>query len=281
MWSARLQPGGTVVLRMKRQHATSLLIALVLLAALVPAGLQALHWLRNRAYGAALPICRVNTSSPVVALSLDDGPDPAYTGAVLSLLTRYNDRATFFLTGEHAATFPSLVSAELSQAMEVGDQTWSHPRLATLSSAAALREVTRTRRLLERQGADVTLFRAPYGEMTAAQSQAVEGLGLQPIHWSVPLEYYLGLGLEPDEAAQALLRDIRPGDIILAHDARDGGISRASTVSTLQRLLPALARRGIRVTTVSDLLSAGLPVFAQPRTWFWQSGFQCPDETDM
>jgi peptidoglycan/xylan/chitin deacetylase (PgdA/CDA1 family) len=180
--------------------------------------------------------------------------------------------------GSHASAFPELLREESDGGMELGNHTWSHPRLQTLSTAEATAEIERTQNeLLRSTGAAPQLFRAPFGLITPDELRSVEAMGLTPVHWSIPLDHYVdGLALDPTQAAAQLLGDIRPGDIILAHDARDGGIDRSAAMATLRILLPALDRRGIDVTTVSELLSQGVPVRATPRLWFWQDGFSCP-----
>jgi hypothetical protein len=69
---------------------------------------------------------------------------------------------------------------------------------------------------------------------------------------------------------------VSPGDVILAHDARDGGIDRDRAVAALDLLLPLLRSNGFDIVTMSSLLAAGEPVLAVPRPWFWQNGFTCP-----
>jgi peptidoglycan/xylan/chitin deacetylase (PgdA/CDA1 family) len=165
--------------------------------------------------------------------------------------------------------------------MEVGDHTWNHPHLPSISSDSASNDVSRTRKLLRNEGAEVALFRAPYGEIRADELSLIEHSGLRAIHWSIAVDHYVGgLALSPAEAGRALIEEIRPGDIILAHDAhllaQDGGGDRAAAMGTLERLVPELRARGFAITTVSHLLTAGTPVYAKPRIWFWQSGFYCP-----
>lgn len=257
----------------------ALIFAATLLAlCLVAVGAEASHLIGNRAYSGIAPVCRVETSARVVALSFDDGPDPAYTPELLKLLESNAGRATFFLIGRHAEASPQLVEQELHAGMEVGNHTWSHPHLTDLSFQDAIAEIDRASDFLASISAPSSLFRAPYGEISANTLQAIEDqTTLVPIHWSVPVDKYLeGEGLKPEAAAQALASEIRPGDIVLAHDASDGGMDRESTVATMRLLLPLLATRGFRVLTVSDLLGRGTPVRAEPRTWFWQSGFECP-----
>lgn len=239
---------------------------------------EAIHVVAIRRYDSPAPVCRVSTDRPVVALTFDDGPDPTLTNDVVALLSRFQDRASFFLIGTHAETFPELVREESAAGMEIGNHTWFHPYLPTLSVAQAATEIKRTQdELRGSTGVAPELFRAPFGLITPDELRSVEETGLTPIHWSIPLDHYVDeLALDPTQAAAKLLADIRPGDIILAHDARDGGIDRSAAMSTLRILLPALDRRGIEVTTVSALLHEGVPVRATPRIWFWQEGFSCP-----
>lgn len=239
---------------------------------------EAIHVVSIRRYASLAPICRVSTDRPVIARTFDDGPDPTLTPHVVDLLAHYRDRATFFLIGAHAEAFPELVRQEAGAGMEIGNHTWSHPHLPALSTAQAVAEIERTQgELLGSTGVAPQLFRAPFGLITPDELRSVEATGLTPVHWSIPLDHYVDeLALNPAQAAAKLLDDIRPGDIILAHDARDGGIDRSIATATLRILLPALDRRGIEAITVSELLNEGAPVRATPRLWFWQAGFSCP-----
>lgn len=238
---------------------------------------QGLHLLGVRAYDGLAPVCRVETPEPLIGLSFDDGPSAAFTRRVVQLLRTYDDRATFFLIGKNARDFPRLVSLELSAGMEVGNHTWSHPHLPAIDASELEAQVRQTQELLGREpGAAPRLFRAPYGEIDPDELRSVEAEGLLPIHWSVALDHYVfGLGMDPPEAARAILNDLAPGDILLAHDANDGGIKRDEAVSTLELLLPALQEAGYELVSVGQLLQSGHPVRAVPRPWFWQQGFSC------
>src|SRR5215469_5693303 len=65
-----------------------------------------------------------------VALTFDDGPDPAWTPKILAVLRRYRVPATFFVVGVHLASYPGLVREELGDACEVGSHTYTHANLA-------------------------------------------------------------------------------------------------------------------------------------------------------
>lgn len=240
--------------------------------------IQGFHLFRIRALRSVAPVCRVETDDRVVALSFDDGPSRTQTPRVLALLERYDAVATFFVVGERVNEAPDLVRAEVRAGMEIGDHTWSHPQLQSATSGELLGEIARTQERLRVEGIDPSLFRAPYGMIDAPQLRLVRAGNLLPVHWSLPLDHYVdGRGLDPKAAAAAIIQDLTPGAIVLAHDADDGGISRNAAIATLGYLLPALHEAGYRTVTISDLLEAGNPVGAIPRPWFWQSGFSCPD----
>jgi peptidoglycan/xylan/chitin deacetylase (PgdA/CDA1 family) len=251
---------------------------LLAVACFLVLGIVQVQHTRGSARGVRGPICRVETADRVVALTFDDGPDPAYTSTILQVLTINGAKATFFLTGEHAAAHPSLVRGESDAGMEIGNHTWSHLRLSEASFETARLETERTSAGIEKTtGAKPRLFRAPFGDATTEELAMVAQLGMTSVHWSIALDHYLGeLGLGPRSAAHRLAGDLQGGDIILAHDARDGAIGREPTVRAIELLLPLLRESGYRVVTAGDLLDMGWPVSAVPRPWFWQGGFTCP-----
>lgn len=257
----------------RRRTIVALLVGVILVSVGVA---QARHAVRNDPYEGVAPVCRIRTSQNVVALTFDDGPDPTYTPTVLRLLDRANARATFFLIGRHAREYPPLVRAAVDAGMEVGDHTWSHPQLPSLSTMAAISEVQRGRSALEAAGAGtIHLFRAPYGLVTPSELRAIDDQRLTPVHWTLALDHWAGWS-DPVAAARSIADAIQPGAIVLAHDARDGAVSRTSAIRIVGALLPILTQRGYRLVTVSELLAAGTHVDATPRPWFWQSGFSCP-----
>ncbi|MGQ0669777.1 MAG: polysaccharide deacetylase family protein [Actinomycetota bacterium] len=250
-------------------------LILVALAAGLLLALELRHLAASGAYsGTARPgVCRVVTERRLVALTFDDGPSEAYTEHVLRLLEADGAAATFFLVGRNVAAAPGIVRREAA-GMELGNHTWSHARLPGLGIEQVRDQILRTQAALDSQNVTAALFRAPLGLATPDQLSFVRSLGLRPVHWSIALDHYVGgIGLDAAGAASRLLQDLRPGDILLAHD---GGGDRAEAMAALELLLPELQRGGWEVTTVGHLLSQGEPIFAAPRPWFWQSGFYCP-----
>jgi peptidoglycan/xylan/chitin deacetylase (PgdA/CDA1 family) len=199
-------------------------------------------------------ITRLVTGVQVVALSVDDGPDPRYTPGILAALARHRARATFFVVGASALAHPWLVRREVRAGDEVANHTLDHPRLGRLGAAATRREVDLGRRALVAAGApEPLLFRAPYGEFTPNVAGAAARRGELMVGLSLTVERALD-GRTIPAAIAWLMRRVRPGTIILAHD---GLLDRSRTVAALPVLLDALARRGYGVITVSELLRRG------------------------
>ena len=226
--------------------------------------LQLIHLLDRRYAPRDLPVCRVATRDRILALTFDDGPDPGYTPAVLDLLSRVGGRATFFVIGRKAAADPELVVEEVRRGMEVGNHSWSHRRLGELSTGAVRLDLARARRALAPLGAS-TLLRAPFGAFLPEHAEVFRELGARPIHWSIAVDHLVGgLGLSPREAARRLLAEVRPGDIVLLHDAPLGADDpddpRRAALRALALALPALDPAGYRFVTVSQLLRTGEPV---------------------
>jgi peptidoglycan/xylan/chitin deacetylase (PgdA/CDA1 family) len=93
------------------------------------------------------------------------------------------------------------------------------------------------------------VFRPPYGAVDLAVVRDAATLGLATVTWDVdPRDWSLpGRG----KIAAAVLRETRPGSIILMHD---GGGPREQTIRALPAIVRALRARGLRFVTVPQLL---------------------------
>src|SRR5882757_5327892 len=101
-------------------------------------------------YGAVYPRAQLfgstifRTNSPrKLALTFDDGPNPAVTPRLLDLLDRYDARATFFVIGRHVRACPGLTAELVRRGHSLGNHTDTHPNLLWLSKAQVLDELRR------------------------------------------------------------------------------------------------------------------------------------------
>ncbi|MFI9328480.1 polysaccharide deacetylase family protein [Kitasatospora sp. NPDC052868] len=190
------------------------------------------------------PVYELDAARRVVALTIDDGPDPKHTPIVLALLQQYGIRATFFLIGENAAEHPALVREIADRGHHIANHTWTHPDLRELSEGKVRDELERTSDLLHRAtGRAPTWFRAPGGDWGSTSLKVAASLGMRPMAWSVDPRDWARPGTTV--ITDRVLKDVRPGAIVLNHD---GGGDRSQTVAALKTYLPVLIDSGYRFT---------------------------------
>jgi peptidoglycan-N-acetylglucosamine deacetylase len=120
-----------------------------------------------------------------LALTFDDGPNPAWTPRLLDLLAANDVRATFFLIGKFAEAEPELVRRIAGAGHAIGNHSWSHPNLARTAATKIRDELARTNSALEQiAGQPVRLFRPPYGARRPATFKIARSLGLTPVLWN-------------------------------------------------------------------------------------------------
>ena len=78
-----------------------------------------------------------------VVLTFDDGPASGTTGHVLDALKRECVRASFFLLGRNALSYPELARRAVSEGHTVAHHTFSHPLLDRMPVVAAAAEIDR------------------------------------------------------------------------------------------------------------------------------------------
>jgi peptidoglycan-N-acetylglucosamine deacetylase len=191
-----------------------------------------------------------------IALSFDDGPDPASTPHFLDLLADHEVRATFFLLGAHAAREPGLVRDLADAGHEVAVHGWTHECLALVPPRRLTAELTRTREVLEdTTGAAVRWYRPPYGVLTAAGVWAARRAGLQTVLWSAwGVDW--SAGATPSTIVHRVSRAVRPGGTVLLHDT-----DRTSAPDSWRRTLVATA------TLLDRWRADGIPVGPLHEHW--------------
>jgi peptidoglycan/xylan/chitin deacetylase (PgdA/CDA1 family) len=188
---------------------------------------------------ALVPVETSGQGPPQVALTFDDGPNPNSTPRILDELKHAGIKATFFVVGTMARHYPDLVRREVSDGMVVGDHSWTHPHLAGRDAGYVRDQLIRTRDLLKTLGADVTVFRPPYGSYGPATIDIASKLGMRTIIWSIdPADYRKPA---PSVIVRRIMSQLKPGSIILMHD---GGGDRSRTVSALKMLIEQIRKRG-------------------------------------
>lgn len=198
---------------------------------------------------------------PRIALTFDDGP-AVWTEPVLDILAANDAHATFFTIGSLAAERGDVLRRMIAENHEVGNHTWSHPRLAQECDDARVRdELERTNEVLtEILGFTPHRFRAPGYNVDARVEAVAATLGLThtPGHLRPP---------DWDARCTAgfivtfVLQQARPNAIIGLHDGVPpkkvgSAATRQPTVDAVAAMLPRLRERGFDCVTASTLLEA-------------------------
>ncbi|WP_063772026.1 polysaccharide deacetylase family protein [Kitasatospora mediocidica] len=206
-----------------------------------------------------VPEYHLHAGPMTLALTFDDGPAPATTDQILATLRRHGVTATFFMIGANVEKYPDVVRRVVEDGHRLGNHTWSHPDLGTLSAAEVRDELERTNEIIARAGRTdpPTLFRAPGGNFTKASLAVGAAMGLRPVSWSVDPEDWSRPGT--DAIVERVMSQSRTGSIVLEHDgcltpelvpAPGGPADRSQTVEALARYLPQLIDAGYRFATV-------------------------------
>jgi peptidoglycan-N-acetylglucosamine deacetylase len=195
----------------------------------------------------------VNVEGPYIAMTFDDGPSPETTPRLLDILKQRNIKATFFMIGQNAQANPAIVQRILAEGHEIGNHSWTHPQLSKLSDDRVTEEITKTQAAIKNAcGYTPVLLRPPYGAITARQKEWIEKqFGLSVIIWSVDPFDWKRPGVSVIE--QRILAGARSGAIVLSHDIHK------QTVDAMPATLDALAAKGFKFVTVSQLIAMNKP----------------------
>jgi peptidoglycan/xylan/chitin deacetylase (PgdA/CDA1 family) len=181
------------------------------------------------------------------ALTFDDGPHVHGTPAVLAVLERFGMPATFFLVGEQVRRNPGLAREIVAAGHGVGLHCDRHRNLLRLSPRQVGEDIARAREAIgEATGAEIKLYRPPYGVANASALALARRSGWRTLLWSEWGRDWEA-GATPESIAALLTRDARAGSVLLLHDADDYSApgSWRRTAAALPVVLETLAARGL------------------------------------
>jgi peptidoglycan/xylan/chitin deacetylase (PgdA/CDA1 family) len=190
----------------------------------------------------------VPTGRRVIALTIDDGPDPLTTPALLKVLAAKNARATFFLLGENAARYPDLAAAVAAAGHELGSHGYGHRFPNKLPPHELFADLEKAEEAIGAAGVRPTLYRPPGGGYNDAMVDALARRGYTTVLWSVdPRDW------ERRSAAQTaatVVKRAAPGAIVLLHE----GECAAHTPEAVGMIIDRLRAEGYELVTVGELL---------------------------
>lgn len=195
------------------------------------------------------------TGKKAIALTFDDGPDPAYTPQILDILKQHHVHATFFVVGSQVARHPSLIVREIQEGHEVENHTYTHQNLRRKSIQVIEQEIETTQQVIAPlTHRRATFFRPPGGYYNDEVMEAARHEGCKVVLWSWDQDSEDWRDLGTTRIVKRVVRNADDGDIVLLHDR---GGNRKQTVEALNRILTLLQEQGFHFVTVSEMLRMG------------------------
>lgn len=190
------------------------------------------------------------TGKKLIALTYDDGPTGKYTPKYLEMLNEKHVPATFFLLGEQIREFPSIAKRTIDMGFEVGNHTYDHKSLNTLSEESVRSEMGKTEDLLTSlTGNRVSMMRPPYGAANPrVRTLLANELGYKIVLWDVDTNDWRGRSTE--NIVQNIMANAHDGSIVLMHDRYQTSLDASRTV------IDGLREKGFEFVTVSQLLAS-------------------------
>jgi peptidoglycan/xylan/chitin deacetylase (PgdA/CDA1 family) len=182
-----------------------------------------------------------------IALTFDDGPDKR-TDKILDVLADKGVKATFFVQGYRVEMFEDQIRRVAGEGHEIGNHTWNHKNLTTLSARAIRLQIKKTNQAVAAvTGITPALVRPPYGAINAKVKREV---GLPLVMWSVDTRDWESKNAK--KIVKHIKKDSRPGAIVIMHDTAK------ATGKALGRGIDLLRENGYEFVTVSELLPGPL-----------------------
>lgn len=196
---------------------------------------------------------RTRAQGKAVALTFDDGPNPAATPVILDALADRGVKATFFVLGRHADRWPELVRRVADEGHAIGNHGYFHRKLHRRSPRYVREDLRLGTEAIERAcGVRPRWFRAPHGFRTPWVVPIAGRLGQETVGWSLGVWDSDRPGAEV--IASRSIEGTRPGSILLLHDGDgyDADGDRRQTAQAVPSIIDGLRQRGYRFVTLDD-----------------------------
>ena len=195
-----------------------------------------------------------DTTQNTIYLTFDCGYENGNTEPILDALKKHDVKATFFVVGNFLETSPEIVKRMIAEGHTVGNHTYHHLDMSSISSMDAFKKETQDVENLFEQitGTPITKFyRPPQGKYNIENLKMAQELGYHTFFWSLAyVDWYQDKQPTKDEAFGKLLKRIHPGAIVLLH-------STASTnAQILDELLTKWEEMGYTIKPLTELAGA-------------------------
>ena len=203
-----------------------------------------------------LPVTsRGNTGQNLVALTFDDGPAQPTTRQIIDLLDKYSVKATFFVSGANALSYPEIIREIIARGHTIGNHSFHHNPFVMLRSYNYLyQEIFRAQEVLRKMGIHTLVFRPPVGIINPKLAPILDKMGMFCVTFSC--RAFDAGNRRVKNLGSRILKKVKADDIILLHDVPPR--SKEDSVILLpevEKILQGLVIKGLKIVPLSDLIS--------------------------
>lgn len=195
-----------------------------------------------------------DTTQNTIYLTFDCGYENGNTDPILDALKKHDVKATFFVVGNFLETSPEIVKRMIAEGHTVGNHTYHHLDMSSISSMDAFKKETQDVENLFEQitGTPITKFyRPPQGKYNIENLKMAQELGYHTFFWSLAyVDWYQDKQPTKDEAFGKLLKRIHPGAIVLLHSTS------STNAQILDELLTKWEEMGYTIKPLTELAGA-------------------------
>lgn len=233
--------------KMKKRMRYSVLAIIIIIIAILFSTYKLMNSRTYQLFGSITH--EVNTKEKVVALTFDDGPTKQVEG-LLTVLKKYNAKATFFLIGNEIEKFPDEAKKIVKAGHQIGNHTYSHNRMVFKSPSFIKEEIEKTDKLIREAGYNGEIdFRPPNGKKLIGLPYYLNKHNRETITWSLePDSYYSSAA----DKANYVKENIKNGSIILMHPMYD---ETGEELKAVEQIVKELSAEGYQFVTVDELQS--------------------------
>jgi peptidoglycan-N-acetylglucosamine deacetylase len=193
------------------------------------------------------PIYRGHPDKPMVSFIINVAWGNEYLSDMLATLKKHNISATFFLEGNWVKRNPDLAKIIVDAGHEVGNHSYSHPDMKSITSERARAEMIKTNEVIEATtGKKVKWFAPPSGSYNDETVKIADELKMGTVMWTVDTVDWQKP--TPDVLINRVMGKIGNGSLVLMHPT-------ASTAKSLDRLITLIEKKHLKFGTVSELMN--------------------------
>lgn len=194
----------------------------------------------------SVPDVRKLAEPGTVALTFDDGPNPTFTPQILTILKKYNIKATFFVVGANAKKYPELIKAIHDQGHVIGNHSQTHPMLTKIPEAQLQNEIIKPSEIIVSIiGIKPKCLRYPFGASNSHVRAEIRSHGMMPLPMGFNSFDYDRPGTE--KIITWVLKNAYSKQVILMHD---GFAKREQTVAALPVIIEGIQKKGLGFSTI-------------------------------